>query len=116
MLSSCIPFVCIEETTSVKKNFIVLFGTKEKQLCCENSLYKVYYCYVNCHAMNPLNNSLLYSLFFGRLFSGKYFTPSQLSTGLFRWLFFKLLHAFINLRIFFNTFNMCLVYHLLVLP
>ena len=27
----------IEETTSVDKTSIILFGIKEKQLCCENS-------------------------------------------------------------------------------
>ena len=45
-----------EETTSVKKIFIILFGIKEKQLHCENSLYRVYYCYGNYHVMQPFNN------------------------------------------------------------
>ena len=53
---------------------------------------------------------LLLVPFFGRLFSWQYFTPSQLSTGLVRWLAFKILHAFINLRVCLN-FNPCLDSH-----
>ena len=34
----------IEETESVEKTSIILFGIKEKQLHRENSLYHAYYC------------------------------------------------------------------------
>ena len=54
VLFMCSIYV-VEEMTSVEKTSIILFGIKEKQLCCENSLYCVYYCQVNDHGMKPFN-------------------------------------------------------------
>ena len=53
--------------------------------------------------------------FFGSLFSWQDFTPSQFSTGLFRWWEFMLLHAFNNLHVCW-TLNPCLVSQLLGAP
>ena len=101
----------IEETTSVEKTSIILFGIKDKNWVVK-TLYSVFII-VRKITMSWIPLMILVPLF-GRLFSWQDLTLSQLSTGLFPWLEFNLSHAFINLHVCLK-FNSCSVYHQLVL-
>ena len=98
---SCTPFMVYMISTAVDKTSVLLFGIYIKiNNCIVKTFYRVFITEKgNCHVMNHLTNIFLVP-FFGRLFICQYFTMYQLSTGLFYWWKFMLLHVFIQLHVY----------------